>query len=141
MKRFIFFSVFIIVFFFIILIAISLFVGSNSNNNIFSIPTQVPKQEDTNAVSGVSQDTDPAQIEANRRSGLVYGLIEKTPYIGKNFSFYYSFSNDQFTVYINNKNFKAGEEEFENFLKQNGVDDKSWITNLVTTTSPVTPAP
>ncbi|MEK7160231.1 MAG: hypothetical protein AAB702_02010 [Patescibacteria group bacterium] len=72
-------------------------------------------------------------------------LIDKTPYFGTFFSFTYDFNTALFTVNFDPANENRGKEEFNEFLKQNGVPDMSYIESLVTTKliPPVsaTPAP
>lgn len=57
-------------------------------------------------------------------------LLNKLPHIGKNFRMDYSYSQNQFTVTINNTNRNTGMTEFNQFLLSNNIKEQSWIKNL-----------
>ncbi len=59
-------------------------------------------------------------------------LLNKLPYRGKNFSLYYSYAKNEFTLYINPSNKDAGNKEFEEFLTSNGGLTRNWFNNLIT---------
>ena len=59
-------------------------------------------------------------------------LLNKLPYHGKYFSFYYDYANDQYTLYIDPSNKDAGNKEFTQFLLSNGGLTKDWYSNLTT---------
>ncbi len=90
--------------------------------------------------TGASEETTPQGKEITRRESLVGGLIDKTPFNGKNFSFYYSYSKSEFILYVSPTQQASGNQEFDAFLRQNGVQ-RSWIRHLVTTNTRLNPAP
>jgi len=83
-------------------------------------------------VPGVIEEDDPVAIKQSRQSGLVYEMAQGLPYEGVNFSLFYSFDDDFFTLYLNPNNTVGGNNEFEKYLKSNGVENSSWIPNLNT---------
>lgn len=86
--------------------------SSTTNNAVFnSFPLAIP----------TDYPPDTATVSA---------LIEKLPYQGTDFSLSYNFADDSFLLSLDATNQAQGETEFENFLKQNGVLDKSWLQNL-----------
>lgn len=97
--------------------------------NIRTIPLENP--EGTGGFSGFNT---PEEIEEERKSGLVQSLANKTPLHGTNFSFYFSYDKNQFILYLNPQNQTAGNTEFDQFLNENRVESRSWISNLTTTT-------
>lgn len=97
-----------------------------------------------NAVESVGEDFSSPSTQTKEdidRSYLVSQLIPKLPYRSNNFSLFYSFSDDKFTLYINSGNQNQGNADFDSFLKQNGVADRSWIDNLNTVVTSFTPGP
>jgi hypothetical protein len=122
------------------------FINKNTGNNnqqSFITPTPVGVNSQNNEGGGGKIITDPTIIEQDRQSILVSQLIHQTPHEGTNFSLYYDFKKDLFTLYINPSNKDLGESEFAAFLNKNGVDSSSWINNLfITYIKPATtPAP
>ncbi len=126
--------------FFVYLFLSSIKPAANTNT-----PGQTPKitpfptstsQKSVDAVSGALKETTAEGKEFNRRSSLVGALVDKAPYIGTNFTFTYDYDANLFRVNIDPKNLTAGTSAFNDFLKQNGVDDKSWIPNLKITKFP-----
>ncbi len=124
--------------FILVMFMLIVFVSSNGGNHP-SPQTPLPTSPIEGAFPGVKNT--PEDTEQSRRSYLVGDLIEKLPYSGKNFSLYYILNTSQFVLYISPRDSTGGNNEFDAFLKQNGVDDRSWIENLVITNNSVTPAP
>lgn len=125
----------LILFIFVVFIS---FVPRPENPNNSSVPTPFP--------SGVSggenlQPGTQAEQEIVRRSYTIGQLINLLPYNGSNFSLFYSFSTNVFTLYINPSKQTEGNTEFDAFLKKNGIDNRSWFDNLVVSSVKVTPAP
>ncbi len=52
------------------------------------------------------------------------------PYDGNNFTLSYDPSLDSINVLIYKSNIPAGEQEFNDYLKQNGIDSRDWLNNL-----------
>lgn len=69
--------------------------------------------------------------EASKKSYAVGQLIDKLPYKGANFSISYDINNDIFILVLNQNNAMLANKEFDNFLLQNNIKDRSWISNLV----------
>lgn len=120
----VFASIFIFIILFYVLFNmisnINLF-GSRSGENIYADQNAPPEEENGEEISL---------------------LIEKTPHQGTNFGFIYDYETALFYVYINPSNPTAGNTEFDNFLEENGIEDRSQITALQVSDVPVpTPAP
>ena len=131
---------------FIVIAVIIMFVVLVDNNKqgTKEAPSPTPTPNLTNQPGAIGGSV-PAQTQQEkeqlRKSGLVSELIGKLPYSGTNFSLYYSYSINQFTLYINPTNQAAGNMEFDSFLKSNGIENRSWLPNLLTTDKNVNPAP
>lgn len=104
-------------------------------NNTVEDPTSLENN------TGVGIDTNPTEVQTNQQSSDVMSLLNKTPYYGKNFAFFYSYSGNYFTLYVSPNNKVAGNAEFDQFLKQNGVENRSWIYDLRTVYVSPTPEP
>ena len=69
-------------------------------------------------------------------------LKDKTPYQGSYFSFTFDENEGLFYVYIDPTHESEGNKEFNEFLKQNGIPDRSYFPYLETSSVPVpTPGP
>lgn len=64
------------------------------------------------------------------RDSLVSALINKLPYAGNNFSMRFDFDNAQFIVEIDKANPQEGNIQFDEFLKVNNIESRSWFRNL-----------
>lgn len=127
--------------FLIILFVVVIFILNTKNNKVKTSPTPTPFKNQLQDTALPGARNDPQNEEENRRSFLVGSLINILPYHGRNFSFYYNFSTNQFILYINPAAVSQGNTEFDAFLKQNHVEARSWIENLTTTQDNTTPAP
>lgn len=58
-------------------------------------------------------------------------LLEIVPYQGTNFSFIYDIDKNNYIATISADNKIVGEQEFDTFLKGNGIENRTWIHNLV----------
>lgn len=67
----------------------------------------------------------------------IVDLKDKTPHYGKFFSFTYDPNEGIFYVYIDPVHVSQGNSEFDEFLRQNGIPDKSYFPGLVTTNEPI----
>lgn len=65
-----------------------------------------------------------------RESSQVGVLIQKLPFLGKNFSLTYDITTNQFLVTIGAGQEEEGHRELDQFLKENGIEDRSWLKNL-----------
>lgn len=68
-------------------------------------------------------------IDKNQQVGK---LLEKMPYSGKFFTLKFDFEKANFIVTFNLQKRTEAEEEFDDYLKNQGIEDRSWIDNLVT---------
>lgn len=91
-------------------------------------PSDSPK---TQYIDDTSEPKEPEKAEEISR------LIDKTPYQGAFFSFTYDLNTALFTVNIDPANESEGEKEFNKFLNQNGIPNKSYIIGLKTTKLPL----
>lgn len=147
MKKKFFLVLFLTLFIFVCLLLV-LFTN-NKNGGLVGFPTPTPfSQNNTQEGARAGVPNNPIQQESDKRSFLVGLLVEKAPYLGKNFSLYYDREKGLLVLYINPNNKNAGNEEFEGLLKQNGILSKAWIDNLfimyitpTPTTSNTSPTP
>lgn len=133
------FFVLLIILVILVFILILVYFSSKLGGGSSSFPTPTPAgsisfPEDFNTAS-------PEDIKKAKESYLVGQLIPALPHHGTNFSLYYDFSKNQFILYLNPFATSEGSVEFDAFLKQNGVEDRSWIENLTSTNQQITPAP
>lgn len=116
----------------VITVVFSLFSSPSYNNNN---PRTIIEGNGT----GGSEDTTAEGKEITRKESLVGNLLDKAPYNGKNFSFYYSYEKSEFVLYLPTTTQVAGNQEFDAFLKQNGVESRTWIRHLTVTNTKPTP--
>lgn len=64
------------------------------------------------------------------RSSKVGGLLDRVPHSGKLFTFEYSYQTGKFTVTLLKGQLPQANAEFDAWLKENGVQDQSWIQKL-----------
>src|SRR3989338_4885686 len=62
-----------------------------------------------------------------KQEEAVSQLIKKIPFEGANFYLEYSFKAGEFTLTLNRDNLAAANQEFDQFLKDNGVAERSWF--------------
>lgn len=124
---------------FLVVIVLSHLSSGNKNGDVFPTPSPLIQGGESEAKPGVENTSQDE--EKNRRSFLVGQLINQIPYNGASFSLYYNFSKNEFILYINPSTPSQGNVEFDAFLKKNGVESRSWIENLVSTSEKLTPAP
>jgi hypothetical protein len=127
MKKFIFFSL-ALVFFFVVLVLDIFFNNGGLKQN--KIPAITPALNPGEAVSTYSKPTKNEQIELDKSSKLG-SLIPKLPYNGSFFSFAYDFSKSSFILTLDKNNIAQGNNNFDVFLKTNGIQDRSWFINLI----------
>lgn len=105
-------------------------------------PVQVefPPQTDSSSPPIPAQGTEYNQSvrkiqeeekQAIYESSQVGKLLDILPYTGTNFSLSYSYSKNVFTLVLNGQNQSLGNAEFDRFLQQQGIQNRSWIKNLV----------
>lgn len=69
--------------------------------------------------------------DAAKRGYVVGDLIDRLPYNGENFIMNYDIDEDRFVVVLNSNNLALANKEFDAFLAENKIGDRSWIKNLV----------
>jgi hypothetical protein len=94
----------------------------NSPNVPFIIPSP--------SVGQTYQIIRPEDQAIGKQQYLVGQLIDKLPYQGINFKLSYSFETNTFIVILNTQSSIKGSSEFDQFLKNNGILERSWINNL-----------
>lgn len=123
----------------LIILGVLYFLNTSEKGNGGVFPTPTPYENPKNGSSGAVGPQNPTEIELSRRSAAVYALVSQIPIKGKDFSLYYSFKGDVFILYINPSQKELGNKEFDDYLKRNGVNDRSWMENLFTTYISPTP--
>lgn len=116
--------------------------GSTTNGaspTIFQAQQPIEKP-DSNAVPSIYQQS-AEYLEEQRKMDLTIApenekstkaglLLEKVPYKGKLFTFDYSTDDLAFKVILDSSQVLEANQEFDAFLKQNGIEDKSWLRDL-----------
>jgi hypothetical protein len=95
----------------------------------FGLPPKQPYSQ-INRNTGLSTPINPTVIEEKRRSEIISGVIDLTPYYGKYFSLTFDYNDYVFNLYLDPNHQKEGGSNFDSFLKQNGVLSRTWINNL-----------
>lgn len=110
-----------------IIITLAFFIkGSGKSTNNAPSPTISEPQTGT----GLEEKAENPEIMLQNRGYKLSKLGAKLPYTGTNFSLSYDLNEDEFTLYINPSAQKEGNDELNNYLKENGIESLSWITNL-----------
>lgn len=76
------------------------------------------------------EDIDAKNKEQLEKAGAVGRLLTKLPYTGNAFSLRYDYGNNIFYLTLVRDNRTQGNQEFEQFLRENDILDRSWIKNL-----------
>ncbi len=99
------------------------------------LPTNVetritpPPDFNSEAISTATYSTEAAKL--NQKEFLIGDLIKNPPRSGTLFSLTYVFANDSFTLILNGQRIIEARKEFEDYLKQNGLNAAD-LTNIVT---------
>lgn len=132
---------------FLVLMLASLFsTVKKSPTNLTASPTPVPpvltptidpfitnnpqQIESSQTYKQSFQEINNKYKESLRRDALVGQLLKLLPYQGRYFLLTYSYDANRFTATIDATNKTLGNQEFDQFLKQNNILDRSWIINL-----------
>lgn len=133
---------FVVITAFLIFISNLLQNGNQTSSTDLLSPTPLPiaefeATETETATSNIPADSKQykatrekiADIEESliRKEAAVGSLLDLLPYQGINFKIENDYANTQYVVTVNKGKEKEGNEEFNNFLKQNGVAERSWI--------------
>ncbi len=110
-----------------IILALIFFIRSAGNS---SNKTPSPTISEPQTGTGLEEKAENPEIMLQNRGYKLSKLGAKLPYSGTNFSLSYDLNEDEFTLYINPSAQKEGNDELNNYLKENGIESLSWITNL-----------
>ena len=136
-----------IIFYFIVFILIAIIIFSLLNRPnapkkiplITPTPTISPIQKTTtqnnNPESPVSDNfyRTPQEKQRDNKMSFVTSLIGHLPYNGKFFTLDYNFNNATFVLTLNKNSLTEANNEFDAYLKTNGINDRSLFENLITT--------
>lgn len=132
--------------FFLVLLFLALFILFLTRNaqpesvpEPLATPTLVPVDtkiyptisEDPREGTGLEESKTPSIAEKENRSYLVMSLTQKLPYRGLYFSLSYDYDRGVFLLIYSRANLSKGQENFNVFLKENGIKDFSWIENII----------
>lgn len=96
-----------------------------------SPPPQLPTEtisSPTPEYQGIKQVI-PEEAKTEMAQQLIINqMIANLPYTGNNFSLSYSLSDNTFTVRL--KEGTASAQEFDSFLKDHGILERSWLKNI-----------
>ena len=106
--------------------------GPYSNPSPTAIPTirpvvPTPTQEEAVGTFVKPSGSDAVEIDKNRLKG---DLINILPYSGKYFTLDYDFGNYVFILRLDKNNLPLANQEIDAFLKQHGIESRSWLDNL-----------
>jgi hypothetical protein len=101
------------------------FTNTNQNPTTPTAPTSKPLEGDN---LYVNQQTK----QKLNQEYLISSLINHVPHQGRLFTLDYNFNNATFLLTLNKNNLTEANTEFDSYLKQNKIDNRSWFENLVT---------
>lgn len=127
MKKFIFFSLVLVIFFIVLVLDIFLNNGGSLKQKTIPVPTPIPNPGQ--AISTFSYPSMDEQTEL-KKNGILGNLISKLPYNGVYFSFVFDFSKNSFVLRLDKNNITKGNSNFDVFLKNNSIQDRTWFDNL-----------
>lgn len=121
-------------------------------NLIGSLSTSKPEAEESERPSPQVEEINERDPQAREQEEAepekileIIALRDKTPYYGRFFIFTFDENEGIFYFYIDPKNKTEGNREFDEFLRQNGIPDRSYFPFLEETSSPrptpLNPAP
>lgn len=98
-------------------------------------PAKTPQPSPVDYLNGPQENTPYQEIskedqEILDQDSLIGDLILKLPYEGQYFTFSYSFETNSFTLAFDQDNEDRANTEFDNFLKSNNIQDRSWFNDL-----------
>lgn len=126
----------------IVFLLILLFILALASKNYPTPTPQIAPISPTTLITQKLPSTIPAQGEVYKKSvnaiekkespiivkeAAVGRLLDLLPYKGKFFLMKNDYNNAQYILIISKENEKEGNEEFDNFLKKNGVENRNWI--------------
>ncbi len=103
-------------------------------------PSLSPLQVDTSNLefhpnsSVIAQTIAPSAQQLLDKDTLIGNLIQNLPHVGVSFNLEYDYATNVFTVNLSKNNLTQANEEFDNYLKQNQVENRNWLYNLKTNT-------
>lgn len=127
-----------LIFIFIIIVVVLTLLSIFTRREGVPLESPFPISSPSIKVQGIDESYDrsareliPKIIESGKRSNLIGRLLEKLPYEGINFSMSYNYDEGLFIAIIKSSNKDIGLSELDSFLLDNGIEERSWITNLV----------
>ncbi|EKD84573.1 MAG: hypothetical protein ACD_38C00193G0002 [uncultured bacterium] len=95
-------------------------------------PSPASSVLDSRPVGGESyQKVTKDDLDQFRKDSLVSKLIKMLPYTGTNFSLEYDYSTNRFFYALTSGQEARGNEELDLFLKNNQVESRTWLKNLM----------
>ena len=132
MKKFIILSSVLIIIFLVFIAMTFLNLGGKISKPTV-VPTITPYYPEISPGEAVSTFTKPSASESAEinKYGKVGDLINILPYSGSFFYLDFDFAKNTFVLTLDNNNVEKGNSNFDSFLKKNGIQDRSWIENLL----------
>lgn len=123
----------VVVMLFILSILLSRQFSPQTQQPVLPTPTPYPGTENIEQSATYKESVkriNAEQQETLSKSEKVGNLLLKLPYFGNYFAMRYNYATNQYIVVINNQFRSQGETEFDAFLQSNGIENRSWITQL-----------
>lgn len=126
----------------IIIITVSLFSKASSpkeNSTISPTPITTSTGSQTTPPNNLDAPTNdifyrtPKEKQQDNQMSFVTDLISKLPYYGTLFTLEYNFNTATFILSLDATKLNEANNEFDVYLKNNGIADRSLFDNLVTT--------
>lgn len=103
------------------------------------LPTPTPNAQTTGPpipARGEQYEKSLREIETReneqlRRDTLIGNLLNSLPYEGKHLLLSYNISTNRFVATMKKDDEANANDELDVFLRSNGIEDRSWIKNLV----------
>lgn len=120
----------------LLIIIVSILSKSELNKTNVPLPTPTPDIHSKNVQTSENykrsiEKIDQQQKEFLNHESIVGQLLHKLPYTGRNFSLAYDYYTNTYTATISSSNTTQGNVELDQFLKTNGIENRSWIRKLV----------
>jgi hypothetical protein len=126
MKKFIFFSVILVIVFIFFVIYMFMTITSST---VKLEPITTPDPNAGKASTGVSKPSQEISSELDKETA-VGNIISSLPYQGDYFSFSFDYTKNSFILALDKNHASQGNIAFNEFLKENYIEDRSWFANL-----------
>lgn len=110
-----------------ILFVLRIFTTSAPNPTATPTPTLIPGQP-----ASENYNIDAKTKQKLNQEYFVSNLVNSVPYKGKFFALDYNFNNATFLLTLDKNNLVKANAEFDAYLKENSIANRSWFDNLVT---------